>query len=134
MKIGEKVPVQIGHHVVAQATVKELGDGTATLIVPATLVVMGTRTTLDDLPPAGESDTETLIMGVDRASESPVESTTGSEPNQNNEAVTEQPVASGDASAPATGETNSAEPVAPVNTETVEQVVEPAAVESTPEA
>ncbi len=50
MKVGDTVPVNIGAHTVAQATVKELGDGTATLIVPATLVVMGTRTELSDIP------------------------------------------------------------------------------------
>jgi hypothetical protein len=67
MKAGETVPVTIAGQVVAQATVKELGDGTATLVVPATLVVMATRTELTVETPR-TSEVETIIMGVDRAS------------------------------------------------------------------
>lgn len=115
MKVGDKVPVQIGPHTVAQATVKELGDGTATLLVPGTLVVMGTRTTLDDLPETQTNDVETLIVGVDRASGGPEESTTGNDPIQNNEA-TQQPVADSTEVA-----------------ETVNPVAEVSAVENTPE-
>lgn len=70
MKIGDKVPVNIGSHVVAQATVKELGDGTATLIVPATLVVMGTRTELSDLPEQ-EKSTEVILDAPERPAEAP---------------------------------------------------------------
>lgn len=67
MKVGDKVPVNIGGHTVAQAEVREMDSGTATLVVPATLVVMGVRTELTDLPRV-EQTTETIITGVDRAS------------------------------------------------------------------
>lgn len=74
MKVGDKVPVNIGMHVVAQAEVKNVNtkDSTATLVVPATLVVMGVRTELTDLP-STEPATETIISGVEAPNE-PVES------------------------------------------------------------
>lgn len=75
MRAGETVPVTIAGQVVAQATVKELGDGTATLVVPATLVVMAVRTELAVEQPA-ESTSETVITGVDRP-EPTVEETGG---------------------------------------------------------
>lgn len=94
MKVGDKVEVRIGSHVVAQAEVKELGDGTATLIIPGTKVVMGTRTDLTDLPQnevTGGGDHQ--ILGVDREGESvdlpapaPVEEQT---PSTNSEQVQE---------------------------------------------
>jgi len=67
MKIGDKIPVTIAGQTVAQAAVKEVGDGTVTLVVPATLVVMATRTELAHDAPS-EPETETVITGVDRAS------------------------------------------------------------------
>lgn len=71
MKIGDKVPVQIGPHQVAMAEVKEIDakESTATLVVPATLVVMGYRTELTDLPTV-EPTTETVVLGVDKPAES----------------------------------------------------------------
>lgn len=75
MKQGETVPVTIAGQVVAQATVKELGEGTATLVVPATLVVMAVRTELAVEQPV-ESTSETVITGVDRP-EPTVEETGG---------------------------------------------------------
>lgn len=68
MKIGDKVPVTIAGQTVAQATIKETADGTATLVVPATLVVMATRTELAYEAPNAEPERETIITGVDRAS------------------------------------------------------------------
>jgi hypothetical protein len=65
MKAGDTYPVLVAGQVVAQATIKELGDGTATLVVPATLVVMATRTELtEEVKPEPEKDT--VITGVDR--------------------------------------------------------------------
>lgn len=68
MKVGDTVPVQIGGHIVAQARIKEMTNEQATLIVPATMVVMGIRTSLEDVPevPQDTSGTETVITGVDR--------------------------------------------------------------------
>lgn len=84
MKVGDTVPVNIGHHTVAQAQVKSVDtkENTATLVVPATLVVMGIRTELTDLPSA-ESATETLITGVEAPTE-PEESATVGEPIDTN--------------------------------------------------
>jgi hypothetical protein len=66
VKVGDKVPVTLAGHTVAQATVRELGDGTAVLVVPATQVTMAVRTELDAAP-APVKETETVITGVDRA-------------------------------------------------------------------
>lgn len=69
MKAGDKVPVTIAGQVVAQATVRELGDGTVTLVVPGTLVVMAVRTEIaPDPQQSAVPETETLITGVDRTS------------------------------------------------------------------
>lgn len=46
MKINDTVPVLIAGQVVAQARITGLEDGKATLVVPATQVVMATRTEL----------------------------------------------------------------------------------------
>lgn len=91
MKIGDKIPVNIGNHTVAQAEVKEMSDGTATLIVPATLVVMGTRTDLTDLP-SDNTGTEVIVDEVERTvgTESVVESTeTPVEAREQNQATSE---------------------------------------------
>lgn len=78
MKVNDTVPVTIAGQTVANATVRELGDGTATLVVPATLVVMATRTELTvEAPVVDDTAPETIITGVDRTSgenEAPVES------------------------------------------------------------
>lgn len=65
MKVGDNVPVTLAGQVVAQATVKEMGSDTATLVVPATLVVMGIRTELGDLP-VDNTGTEVIIDEVTR--------------------------------------------------------------------
>lgn len=46
MKINDTYPVMIAGQVVAQAKITGLEDGKATLIIPATQVVMATRTEL----------------------------------------------------------------------------------------
>lgn len=46
MKINDTYPVMIAGQVVAQARITGLEDGKATLIIPATQVVMATRTEL----------------------------------------------------------------------------------------
>lgn len=66
MKVGDSVPVALAGHVVAQAKVKELSDGKAVLIIPATQVTMAVRTELDAAP-VEPKETETVITGVDRA-------------------------------------------------------------------
>ncbi len=68
MKVNDLVPVSINGLVVAQAKVKELGEGTATLVVPATLVVMGVNTSLTDLPAAEEQakETSTVMLGTEQ--------------------------------------------------------------------
>jgi hypothetical protein len=78
--------------VVAQAKVKELSDGKAVLIIPATQVTMAVRTELDAAP-AEPKETETVITGVDRAG---AENDTAAQDAATAEAVsqvTEAPVA-----------------------------------------
>lgn len=93
MKIGDTVPVTIAGQVVANAAVKELSDGTATLVVPATLVVMATRTELT-APTPTQSGTETVITGVDQngveRSEGAVAVDNVDNDNSNNTNTTEQ--------------------------------------------
>lgn len=68
MKVGDNVPVTIAGQAVAMATVKEMGEGQAVLIVPATRVVMAVRTELAyEAPVVQEQTTETIVTGVDRA-------------------------------------------------------------------
>lgn len=84
MNVGEKVDVTISGAVVAQAEVKEVGDGTATLIVPATRVVMAVKTQLaPEVGPSNESGTQTIVDEVVRATNepvAPVENASASEP------------------------------------------------------
>lgn len=97
MKINDVVPVTIAGQVVANAVVRELGDGTATLVFPATRVVMAVRTELavEDEAPMDSTGTETIITGVDRdlperpesPAEKPVESAAVDESSTNNEAA-----------------------------------------------
>lgn len=88
MKIGDTIPVNIAGQTVANATVKEVGDGTATLVVPATLIVMATRTELSyETPAPVEPERETIITGVDQAGEA--DRAVGSEATQTNELDTD---------------------------------------------
>lgn len=66
MKVGDKVSVTIQGSEIAQAEVREVGDGTATLIVPATRVVMAVRTELaPEVTPATEG-AQTIVDEVVR--------------------------------------------------------------------
>lgn len=73
MKVNDTVPVLIAGQQVAVATVKEVGEGTVTLIVPGTAVVMATRTEITN-PPAQEptGNQHILLDGVERTSAEPV--------------------------------------------------------------
>lgn len=96
MKVGDQIPVTIAGQTVALAEVKELGDGSATLIVPGTRVVMATRTELSfESTPNDTSGVETIIDGVDRA-QAPVEAPAVSEvatPVEQSAPVATEPVA-----------------------------------------
>lgn len=80
MKIGDTVPVTIAGHVVAQAQIKELADGTATLIVPATRVLMGVSTSLTDIP----SNAPTHEVMVDSVEQKPSATVDGIDGNTAN--------------------------------------------------
>lgn len=71
MKVNDTVPVTIAGQVVAQAQVEALDDSTATLVFPATRVVMAVRTELTYETPE-TPDVETIITGVDRPESAPV--------------------------------------------------------------
>lgn len=68
MKVGDKIDVTVAGEVVAQAEVREVGDGTVTFIVPASRVVMATNTTV--VPGSGQSadtsGTQTIVDEVVR--------------------------------------------------------------------
>lgn len=71
MKINDTFPVLIAGQVVAQARVTGLEDGKATLVVPATQVVMATRTELTvEQPTEGAS---VVILGEQQTEDAPVE-------------------------------------------------------------
>lgn len=91
MKIGDKYEVTIQGQVVAYATVKGMDDGTATLVVPATLVVMATRTELTYEQPQN-NDTEVVITGVDRVGAEGAESVETEAPSVVENNPTETPV------------------------------------------
>ena len=120
MKVGDKVPVNIGPHEVAQAEVKEINGSEAVLIVPARRVVMGIRTELTDLP-GTEPETESIVVGVEQPQASAVVDDT---PTQQNSAETTDSAPVVEAVAPASA------PVA----EGVAQTPAPTAQEATPEA
>lgn len=65
MKRGDKIEVTIGGHVVANAEVTELDDGTATLVIPKTQVVMGVRTSLDPNPARTPGSVEHQVIGTE---------------------------------------------------------------------
>jgi len=84
VKQGDKFPVTIAGQTVAEATVREVGDGQVTLVVPGTIVVMATSTSIapEATVPDGavtEPAVEHQIVGVDRVS-GDVENTDGGTP------------------------------------------------------
>ena len=121
MKVGDKYDVTIAGQVVAQAEVRELADGTATLIVPGTKVVMATRT--DIAPEPVNISTEgasTIIEGVDRV-------------NDAGEVVSSTETQTQSAPVPAPVENTQQTPVPQSSDENAQQVVETAAAPVTPE-
>lgn len=94
MKVGDKIDVTVAGEVIAQAEVKELGDGTVTFIVPASRVVMATKTEVaPGVGPEGDtSGTQTIIDEVVRATTTPVQSASGTEPADNANADNAAPV------------------------------------------
>lgn len=128
MKINDKIPVTIGGQVVAQANVKEVSEGQVTLVVPATLVVMATRTELS-VPEPVEPEIETVITGVEQAGQAEVpaevpdiategteqsapvvESTAPAEPVEANTEVAEAPAPEAPMVEASTGEASGAAP------------------------
>lgn len=68
MKVGDKFPVSIAGHKVADAEVREVGEGTVTLVVPGTLVTMSTRTEIAPETPEEKVETgsDHQILGVEQ--------------------------------------------------------------------
>lgn len=64
MKLGDTFDVTVSGQVVAQAKVTEMGDGTATLLIPGTIAVMGVRTELAPPPPV-EQETSHVLLGAE---------------------------------------------------------------------
>lgn len=99
MKINDTVPVLIAGQVVAQARITGLEDGKATLVVPATQVVMATRTELTvEQPTEGatvqiigeqQSTEEVSVEPATVAPQTPVETLVENTPPV--EASTEEP-------------------------------------------
>jgi hypothetical protein len=96
MNVGDKIPVSIAGQTVVMADVKELADGTATLIIPATRVVMATRTELTMEGPSNGGGVELLTDEVVRP-EAPVVATEAPAQAQTIEAPAPSPVANADA-------------------------------------
>lgn len=123
MKKGDKVPVTIAGDVAAQAVVESVDMDTrqATLVIPATRVIMALRVEIDSAPQVAETEPakQTIITGVDRVD---------SEGNVIEGASTGEPVAS--ESAPVGGNAENAENAnsateTPTGTATQTEVVAP---------
>lgn len=63
MRVGDTVDVTVAGQVVAKAKIQEVLSDRATLVIPATVVVMGIRTDFDT-PVDQVSETETQIVGT----------------------------------------------------------------------
>lgn len=110
MKRGDKIPVTIAGQTVANAEVREVGDGQVTLVVPGTLVVMATRTEIAyEAPTQPERETETVITGVDRSSGETVDVETAPAQSATVGETNDQP---SETTPPSTTETPAAEEVA----------------------
>lgn len=137
MKVGDTVAVNIGASTVANAKIVELGDGTATLVIPATKVVMAVRTELDTTPVAPSQGNEHAILGI----ETRENQVTPAEVSPAN--LVETPIVPADgvtpaqASAPDVAQTSAPAPVATPEPDTagVNEVTQTApVVETTPNA
>jgi hypothetical protein len=75
VNVGDKVSVDIQGTKVVDAEVKEVGDGTVTVIIPATRVVMAVKSELapEVTPSADSSGTETIVDEVVRTQQMAVE-------------------------------------------------------------
>lgn len=65
MKVGEHLKVFIEGYEVGYAQIEDISDGKATLIIPATRVVMGVKQSLVDIEP--EVETDRVLAGVAEA-------------------------------------------------------------------
>ena len=65
MKVGDSIPVQIDGHTVAQAQVKSIEGGEATIIIPGTVVRASVVTQLDLGSPAPSSDPASEVILTD---------------------------------------------------------------------
>jgi hypothetical protein len=72
MKKGDRLPISVGGIEIGFAEVENLNDGTVTIFVPAQRAQAAVRMSLETPVPV-EPTTETVITGVDRATEPPVE-------------------------------------------------------------
>ena len=90
MNVGDKVAVSIQGHEVVQAEVKEVSDGTATLIIPATRVVMAVKTELapEVTAAADTSGTEHIVDEVVRVVPEATDITPGAVENASGDVVT----------------------------------------------
>lgn len=95
MNVGDKVSVSIQGIEIAKAEVKEVSDGTATLIVPATRVVMATKTELapEVVADADTSGTEHIVDEVVRTPAA-VENTSDAAPQPTNVGDAEKVISS----------------------------------------
>lgn len=129
MKIGDTEPVYMAGQVVAQAKVAEFDAETATLIIPATRVVMAVRTSLQPAAPEVPETTGNQHVMLGLENENPVSevAVVGGEPIE----VQGQPQVANTGAVSQPAQQVEAVEGAP---ETVEAPVQPAAiVESTPE-
>jgi len=71
MKVGEAVEVNIGQAVVQQGKIVEIDteSSTATIVIPATKVVMSFKTQLDTTATAENTGNEHVILGVESRDE-----------------------------------------------------------------
>lgn len=65
MKVGDKIPVLVAGEQIAEAEIKEVGEGTVTFIVPARRVVMATKTEVD--PTVGPTSDGAQVIIEDAA-------------------------------------------------------------------
>lgn len=66
MKVGDQLSVQLEGHTVGVATIEDISDGKATILIPATRVVMGVRQSLvADVAP----ETDRVFAGTAETSE-----------------------------------------------------------------
>ena len=60
MKKGDLLPVQVMGLTVAQASVTDIQDGMATIVIPGTIVTATVKYVLDDTPATPETETQIL--------------------------------------------------------------------------